>query len=975
MFIVGCSLICSDSVGNPGNEISCGLTNVRVNQEIRIAFSRPVDPTSVTNNSFQLTEFGTGKTPAGTFLLNPSDPRTLIYRPQLTFDSAGNPIFGLTENKSYIFKIPGAAVDPLGPFIRSTSGAPNSSSLECTLMAQGTLDANQGRPRATTRLDIVTRYDAQGQPVEFQTNFPAPGAENVYRFSPVRIFFDDVMNPATLANPVTGLSTFITAFIDADGDTTDRTDQVPLAGTFTLSIDQNAGTTTAIFTPSIGLPSSGSDALNPRRVVLEISPLVTDLGGNSLLNAGTISFTTEQILFPPQTVSEGFDDTSRQDGVRTGSVWGGGFLATGPGGGSGRLGDMIVLPGLVVELNTDFEDFSEITNLLVFNPENIVDRPANFAITDGVFEFARLRVDSGGVLRFRGSRAARIYVRGVADIQGLIDVSGTSGLLHRSNELLGGAAGESGPGGGDGGRGGSRPDGSAFTGDFAGFPIGGEPNPGAGPSMVLDPASYSEVNGLAGGGIPAPNTLVPVPMLVGGGQPGLAWPQPTPANMNLHMPQDVNDTSGLEPDSNQLCEHPTPAAPGGGGANAFDGGLGDYTYFQGPPGSPVTLPPDTPGGDNSLLAIDDLVRSLSPELGLLRGGAGGGGGGAHLQKTQVNGRALDDCRLPGGPDPLQIVAHFAHSSAGGGGGAGGVQVAAGQRIILNGVIDGSGGDGGSGTFPPDPRLTFIDLAQAGGGGAGGSILLQAPLVQIQAVQGRINVSGGVGGSGSGRSVFPITPARGGFGSPGFLRIETTVPTTVEAERAKILPQESTIRSLYGPSTSIQDIFTVAPWTESTQSPSGWSGAESCWIRPEGSYFSLIFADDASGPGWDMRLRITGQALPQSFRGENLIVPGMTLEEAFGTEFGTSPVIVRFQGARALGELVDSCNVPEVGLSSPFSPAGFTSWVSHPADLNDFFSNGGLASNAFRFLILWDKSQVDFPGIEGVEDLLVNIQPD
>src|SRR5688572_18900232 len=98
MFIVNCSLQCNDSAGNPGSQISCGVTNVRLNQEIRVEFSNPVDPTTVTNNAFQMVEQGTGKTPAGTFALDPNDPRTLIYRPQLTFDSAGNPIFGLNED-------------------------------------------------------------------------------------------------------------------------------------------------------------------------------------------------------------------------------------------------------------------------------------------------------------------------------------------------------------------------------------------------------------------------------------------------------------------------------------------------------------------------------------------------------------------------------------------------------------------------------------------------------------------------------------------------------------------------------------------------------------------------------------------------------------------------------------------------------------------------------------------------------------
>src|SRR6185295_2272471 len=94
--------------------------------------------------------------------------------------------------------------------------------------------------------------------------------------------------------------------------------------------------------------------------------------------------------------------------------------------------DLIVPPGVVVELDTDSEDFSGV-GPESFNPAGIVDPPPNLTITDGIFEFSRLRVDAGGVLRFKGSQPARILVRGEAAISGLIDVSGTSGRLQKSS--------------------------------------------------------------------------------------------------------------------------------------------------------------------------------------------------------------------------------------------------------------------------------------------------------------------------------------------------------------------------------------------------------------------------------------------------------------------------------------------------------------------------------------------------------------
>jgi len=1042
MSIVGCSLQCNDA-GGQGAQISCGVTNVAVNQEIRLTFSSPIDPTTVTNNSFQLTQStfgsGNGSTPAGGFGLDPQDPRTLIYRPQLTFDSAGNAVFGLVQGRTYLLRVPGSSSNDPPPYIRDTNGTPNSVRLSCSLVASEPVrDANPGRPRATVLVllkdndgdpsdgDIVrTGEDINGIPIPGETVgdpkfFDARGATRVHRDSPVRIEFDDVMNPDFLANPVTKSSDFIRAFVDADGNPTDSSDQVAMLGEFELTLDQANVHTTVVFKPSGGLPSAGAgkdndrdgsfnedpldgidndgdllfdeDPQEARRVVIELSPQISDLGGNKLVNAGQISFTPEKVIFAPLEVDESFADLTREDALRTGSSWGTGTLGTGPGGGSGRLGDLIVLPGTVVELDTDSENFASLTNPAMFNPIHIIDRspaaPATPAlpVIGGVFEFTRLRVDAGGTLRFKGSRPARVYVRGIADIAGLIDVKGLDGTLHTSDTPLGGDGGAAGPNGGLGGRGGARPDGSAFIGLG---PPGFEPeaNPGIGPLDVLDPASYEFVNGLDGGGIAFPSTIDPSPIFVAAGKAGLGWPQPTALNPALHMPQDPNDVSGMEYERHSQCMYLVPSSPGGGGGHALDGGLGDMTLV---PFNPITtVPPDSPGGDSDELMIDDIVRSLSPEQGLLRGGSGGGGGGGHLQLSRINGNptVLSNCMsgVPTGT-PLQIVEYNAHSSAGGGGGGGGIQIAAGRRVILSGVIDASGGDGGSGTFPPDPD-TPNDLAQAGGGGAAGSVLLQSQRVQIQAVPGRINISGGEGGEGTGDNNFGAQPSTGGPGSPGFLRIETPTPVDISNEKAKVDPSESELQARF-PGATAEDLLSSATWQPTSEPPSSWSGAESCWIRPTGNFFRLIFADDAnvpceSGhagdePGWDMRLRIAGQAQPQSFRGQNDIA-SMPLEQLFGADFGTSPVIVRFQGARAVGTLTDPCAVPEGSTS--ISAASVSEWVCHPALLNDFHrdENGvpdeSLSPNIFRFVILWDRSQVDFTGIEGVEDITFTIQPD
>ncbi len=965
MAVRSCSLACSDSAGNPGAQVSCGVTNVTMNQEIRLSFSSEVDPISVTNNTFQMVEIGTGKTPAGTFSLDPNDARTLVYRPQLTFDSTGNPIFGLSEGQSYILKVPGRVLDPLGPYIRNRIGTPNTTRLQCTLVASGLSDPKPGRPRVTVTVDQVTGYDANGVPNAFAFNVPAQGAEDVFRNTPMRLVFDDVMNPGTLANPVTNSSSFIRVFVDANGNLADSSDRVRITGTYSVTIDQSSLRTTVIFTPSGSLPSAGADPDNLRKIVIDLSPQIADIGGLTLINAGLVAFTPEQIALDQIVFTEPFNGNTIEDTQRTGTPWGAGLTEPGIGGGSGRLGDLVVAPGAVVELDTDSEDFSAF-GTEVYNPANVIDRPANLVVTDGVFEFARLRVDAGGILRFKGSKPARLFVRGEASIQGLIDVSGTSGRLQNSAFLPGGEGGQSGPNGGDGGAGGSRPDGSAF---FLGQ--GGTPNVGVGPSNVLDAATYVHVNGKDGGGVPFPSTVAPAPTLIGGGSGGLAWPQPTAANPSLHMPADPNDVSGLQTDSFQLCQNVVPAASGGGGSHAIPGGAGE-ALIAGVPITPTTPAPDAPGGAD--LQIDDDVRTLSPELGYLRGGGGGGGGGAHLQLTQVSGTPLADCSLPlTPPGPVAILTYVAHSAAGGGGGGGGLQLVAGRRLVQSGILDASGGDGGSGTFPPEPGDS-TNLAQGGGGGAGGSILLQSQLITVSGVPNRINISGGLGGDGSGRPFFPVQPARGGNGSPGLLRWEASTPPVIGTEQIKISPSASDLLAIYGGAVAVEDIFTGAVWNPPVEAPQGWSGAQSCWVRPSGPFFRLEFEEDGAELGWDLRLRITGQPNLQSFRGANDLFPA-PLEQVFGADFGTSPLIVRFQGARAAAALVEPCAVPETGANSPLAGGSLSDWVRHPSELNDFHASDSLTPNMFRFVILWDRSQPELAQIEGIEDLTVTIQPD
>ncbi|HEX6882600.1 MAG TPA: Ig-like domain-containing protein [Planctomycetota bacterium] len=284
--IVSCSLGCV-----PGTSgLVCRQSEIHVNEELRFTFNLPLDPASISNNSFRVLDTA-GRTPAASLSLAPGDPATLVYRPQLTFDSAGNPIFGLVAGQVYLLHIPGTEQGP-GPYLTSLDGTPNRTRLLCALVAsRGVADVVPGRPFAKVYVQAVVERDAQGNPVRIE-RVPAAGATDVLRSSPIEIVFGDLMNPATLANPVTGTSTFVRVFFDPDGDVTRPADQVPVAGSFALSLDQNRASTHLLFSASGGLPPSGTQR-RPGRVVLFLSPQIQDLAGQTLSNPGTTSFTTE----------------------------------------------------------------------------------------------------------------------------------------------------------------------------------------------------------------------------------------------------------------------------------------------------------------------------------------------------------------------------------------------------------------------------------------------------------------------------------------------------------------------------------------------------------------------------------------------------------------------------------------------------------------------------------------------------------
>ena len=290
--IVACSLGCHSS---GTGQLGCDEADIHVNEVLGVTFNKPVDLASVSPAAVQIVASATGQSVPGVFGVDPLDPRRLLFTPQLAFDSAGNPVFGFEEDEIYRFVIPGAALDPLGPWVRSLGGDANTTRLSCILLTTlGVQDAVPGRPSVSVTVDVVTGYDpVTGLPSSIAPGVPAQGATQVFSETDITLSFDDLMNPASLINPVLGTSATVRVLADPDGDLSDPSDQFAIAGTFDLVLNTLAPETRLVFDPQDSLPPAGS-APGQLVIVVDISPDIFDLAGNALINPGVVVFVPEE---------------------------------------------------------------------------------------------------------------------------------------------------------------------------------------------------------------------------------------------------------------------------------------------------------------------------------------------------------------------------------------------------------------------------------------------------------------------------------------------------------------------------------------------------------------------------------------------------------------------------------------------------------------------------------------------------------
>lgn len=285
--IVSCSLGCAGD----RTSLACGTAAIHVNEELRLSFSQAIDLASVGAGSFSFLELSTGTVPAGAVWIDPADPTVLVYQPAISFDASGNPTFGLEPDAAYRLLVPGADLDPAAPHVRSQRGLESRTRLDCVLVAsEGIEDVVPGPPSAVVLVDLVT-CTLPGAPDCLAVGRPAAGATNASPASDVTVRFGDLMNPATLLNPVTGISIGVAVRVDPDGNLADPSDQLDVAGAWSLVIDQIGKQTLVVLHPDAPLPARTGPSSGGPTVVVELSSAIEDLVGNALANPGQVAFT------------------------------------------------------------------------------------------------------------------------------------------------------------------------------------------------------------------------------------------------------------------------------------------------------------------------------------------------------------------------------------------------------------------------------------------------------------------------------------------------------------------------------------------------------------------------------------------------------------------------------------------------------------------------------------------------------------
>lgn len=698
--------------------------------------------------------------------------------------------------------------------------------------------------------------DLDGKPPEARLLLPSK-LTNVPVDSLVILEFSEVINTATFQNGGAGNALFFKIRLPAaNGKCSSR--ELPLPGTVSVSVDPVNNRSRVVFRPAFLLPGNSC-------VRVQVTNQILDLAGNGSKEA-SFEFRTETRASAEQFIDENFASKGQFDPSASGAIWlGNGKLLAGKVGGSGILGDFDVRLGTDKGKDKNGNRVYEWDTTKIDIPARQTLDGKNHTITNGVFEFSSFVLKGTQVMRIVGPNIPRFIVSGRVQIDGKIELVVPPFKKPSAFGTKGLPGGKGAVGGASGGQGGDR--GNLSGGDFNGRPGG----------VVQLPPGHPRASQAAG----------------------------TAGQGSKANPQDKKTIFEAQTYSNgtkQASFFSRQGSAGGGGGSLWSP---DGKSYLGQPGKMLktnTKPkeqdmylakefgPDAPGG-KPFPVLPVVSSKKSSELFLI-GGSGGGGGGSHILFSNASGNTGTMVWSPG---------------AGGAGGGGVIHFQAGNDFILNatGSILCEGGFG----YKIESSLQAGKAPASGGGGSGGSVLIQTG--GIPTIAGDISVLGGKGGEMTeGSFSYLFVKNVGGQGGAGYIRVE-----------ADPAPNHISFGSSFRPAPTPQNVglLRAIDYTPVTVARSRWYAAQTLFPPTWLSYV--------------IKAKVDG--IPVTYSDDIKKFPGSK----------------KAKSGEAVVFLIQSTDV-DVKSGKPIGK--FTPWVEGEAKPLNGFS--GKVGNGFRFIIRFDRSK-------------------
>ncbi len=802
--VLSCNLGCTST--------GCQIQDIAQNSSIIMTFTRDLDPRWVNTATMQFVT-ASGELPVGQYFVRGPVvefvPEVLVVGTQ-TF-------FGFKPGETYILRMPGGVGEANS--IRSTASDSLAATYSCTLnVTRGIIDLNGVPPSA-----VITSPTA---------------VVNVPRNMVIGLEFNELLDITPFIGTSGSSSPVIYAVrrtreLNGVRECSPNSAPQVLQGAPTVTLDAARSVTRVTFLPRDTLPGNTC-------VEVTVTGNVRDLSGRAAA-VQVSQYITEPAQLIEQVYTEEFDDASQLDRAASAGSWGGGEAVFGPIGGDGRHGtfraDLGVpdsVPGtdgrLVYTINTD--------NTIVPGSSTITGLP--IAVTDGNFYFDQMVVPVNVRLKFSGNSPPRFHVRGRLEVFGVIDQKGldqtfydpsfafsTQGFIAPGQDgSLGGAFG------GRGGAGATESTGLANPGQINGLDgsdcrvLSGHAYAGQRVGSAGKGSRAFPVSGLTTGLVFAATTVAYGVQAAAGGGGGGYFVAGAPGRAITNTMPESNQTFGstlfppsrgfLGPNSSMRVSstafasvvqkvHNTAATPATAivyGANDATGevyvGLVTGTWLVNDPILSVaglqlaTVTGNLQTNAGNAFPVFPIPAGAKSTQHFLVGGSGGGGGGS---------QATFALRVSSASTPIAWAA-----GAGGAGGGGAIALCAGDELVIgastpagaqNAQVTAKGGKCSAAPLTP----ASVSQAAPGGGGSGGSVVLQSG--RVASVIGLVEVLGGVGGT-INRSTLQGPPAganvstEGGTGATGFIRLELPGSPTISA-----LP------NALPPATSVN----VAPLTE------------------------------------------------------------------------------------------------------------------------------------------------------------------